>query len=384
MMRRGRGDESPHWMTLGANIGPMAGPAIAKGSILAYRVYDAGEEIALDLAEERLPDAKRVVLQGSLAEGLVIAVRPLEIRLAECELTIPGIEGVVQAKCSARLFDFGAVSVLYEIAVAPGTTFAELTPMCDALYDSPVLDEHGARHRAEVMKLLGASLEKAHDWREAESYTIVFAEEISGCTVETLARSETVAKLLLGENSDKPLAASARDDVLKNAFSYLADDLVVVDWNSALVIEPSGSRIVPHVLELATCQLLEFRYYDGLLDRELARVYDDVARAPRILRSPFNKLTRDVLRRFMELTEFTERVDNAIKAVGDFYLARVYSAALNRFRVPDWRESVESKLRLVGRAYELLKGEVEVSRNQLLEVTVVVLIMIELVQALRH
>jgi len=46
-------------------------------------------------------------------------------------------------------------------------------------------------------------------------------------------------------------------------------------------------------------------------------------------------VVRRVLRRFMELTEFTERVDNAIKSVGDFYLARVYLSAIRRFRVPD-------------------------------------------------
>ncbi len=85
----------------------------------------------------------------------------------------------------------------------------------------------------------------------------------------------------------------------------------------------------------------------------------------------------------MDLTEFTERVDNAIKSVGDFYLARVYLAAIRRFRVPEWRESVEAKLSLIARAYELLKGEVEVSRAQLLEVIVVLLILIEVVAALR-
>jgi hypothetical protein len=361
----------------------MAGPAIARGSILAYRVFDAGEEIALDEAEKLLSGGTRVALEGNLAEGLVVAVRPLEIALAECTLQIPGIEKELHAKCSARLYDFGAVSILYEIPIEPGTAFTALTPVCDALYDSPVLDEHGSHHRAEIIRKLGKSLEKAHDWREAESYTIIFAEEIDGCSVETLAKSEAVAKLLLGEQSEKPLAASSREDVLKNAFSYLADDLIVCDWNSALVIEPSGSRIVPYVLELATCQLLEFRYYDGLLDRELAKVYDDVEKAPRIVRSPFVKLTRQSLRRFMELTEFTERVDNAIKSVGDFYLARVYTAAQTRFRVPQWRDSVESKLELVRQAYDLLKSEVEVSRNQLLEVIVVVLILVELIQAFR-
>jgi hypothetical protein len=92
---------------------------------------------------------------------------------------------------------------------------------------------------------------------------------------------------------------------------------------------------------------------------------------------------RDVLRRFMELTEFTERVDNTIKSVGDFYLARVYLAAIKRFRVPEWRESVEAKLSLIARAYELLKGEVEVSRAQVLEIIVIVLILVEVVSAFR-
>lgn len=361
-----------------------SGPAIARGSILAYRVYDAGEEIVLDRAEKVLAGAKRVEWKGTLAEGIVLAVRPLEIALAKCELVVPGIEKPIHASCSAHIFDFGAVSILYEIPIEPGTGFAELTPMCDALYDAPELDEHGAMHRASIITQLGNSLEKAHDWREAESYTIIFAEEVTGCTVETIAKSEAIAKLLIGEQSPKALANEARDDVLKNGFSYLVDDLVVVDWNSAVVIEPSGSRLVAHVLELATCQLLEFRYYDGLLDRELGRLYDQIEKAPRILRSPFNALTRQALRRLMELTEFTERVDNAIKSVGDIYLARVYLAALKRFRVPDWRESVESKLKLVRDTYDLLKGDVEVSRAQLLEVIVVVLILIELVQAFRH
>jgi hypothetical protein len=357
---------------------------VARGSILAYRVYDAGDTIALDAAEKLLPRSRRAELGGPLAEGLVIAVRPLEIELADCQLEVPGIPRPLPASASARIFDFGAISVLYRIPIEPGTTIESLTPLCDALYDSAALDVRGAVHRSEIVAQLGASIEKPHTWEEAESYTIVFIEELAGGSVEALAKSESVAKLLLGETSPKPLSRAVRDDVLNNAFSYLADDLVIVDWNSALVVEPTGSPVVPRVLELATCQLLEFRYYDRLLDRELARVYDQIEKAPRVVRSPFRMKTRQVLQRFMELTEFTERVDNAIKSVGDFYLARVYLAAIRRFRVPDWRASLEAKLRLVGRAYELLKGEVEVSRAQILELIVIVLILVELVTALQR
>lgn len=359
-------------------------PRVQRGAILAYRVYDAGETIALDQAERFLPNAHRLVLGGPLVEGLVVATRPVEIPLDDCTLDVlPGGEPVT-ARCSARIFDFGAVSVLYEIPIAAGTALDDLVPLCDALYDSTVLDAHGAKHRGEITAALGTSITGVHRWEEAESYTIVFVEELAGATAASLATSETVAKLLLGEQSKRALAAGAREDVLRNAFSYLEDDLVVVDWNSALVIEPSGSRVVPHVLELATSQLLEFRYYDGILDRELAEVYDEIERTPRLFKNPFSRRTRDVLKRFMDLTEFTERVDNAIKSVGDFWLARVYLAAQRRFRVPEWRESVEAKLRLVERGYELLKGELEVSRTQLLELTVVVLILVEIVAAFQR
>ena len=370
------------------DAGETPSAVIERGRILCYRVYDVGDTIALDVAE-RLLGAKRVQMGGPLVEGLVIPVRPLELALDACPVEIA--KRLLTATCSAHVFEFGAISILYDLPIEPGTALEALTPLCDALYDAPELDRLGQQHRGEVMKRLGASIETPHEWNEGETYTVIFIEKLACATdeahrasVAALATSETVAKLLLGETSATPLSAATRDDVLKNAFSYLVDDLVVIDWNSALVVEPSGSRIVPFVLELATSQLLEFRFYDRLLDRELKTVYDTVETArPRVLRSPYGRLVRKVLRRFMELTEFTERVDNAIKSVGDVYLARVYLSAIRRFRVPDWRESVEAKLALVARAYELLKGEVEVSRAQILEIIVVVLILVELVTALR-
>ena len=356
---------------------------IEKGNILCYRVFDAGDTIALDVAEGRL-GARRVEMGGPMFEGLVMPVRPLELELGTCSIRFDGLDRTLHAHCTARIFEFGAISFLFDFTIEPGATLEVLTPLCDALYDAPELDAEGLRARGMLVERLGDSLEKPHQWRECESYTIVYVERLSGTTVAQLGESAQLAKLLLGETSPQSLSTATRTDVLRNSFSYLADDLVVIDWNSALVVEPSGSRVVPFVLELATSQLLAFRYYDGILEQELARVYDYVEKArTRILRSPYGALMRKVVRRFMELTEFTERVYNTIKSVGDFYLARVYESALGRFRVPEWRESVESKLGLIARAYELLKGEVEVSRAQLLEVIVVLLILVEVVAALR-
>ena len=65
--------------------------AVERGKILAYRIFDAGEEIALDVAEERIPGSKRLEIGGPLVEGLVIAVRPLEIDLDSCDITLPRV-----------------------------------------------------------------------------------------------------------------------------------------------------------------------------------------------------------------------------------------------------------------------------------------------------
>jgi hypothetical protein len=361
--------------------------AIVRGKLLCYRVFDAGDTIALDAAEARIANARRLVLGGPLVEGLRIASRPLEVDMGEREIEIAALKTTLRAPVTAHVFEFGAVSFLYEVPLDAGAKLSQLTAFCDALYDARELDADALRVLGTLTRELGDTIEKSHPPiapLEPENYTVIFAQEIADASLTEISRSETTAKLLLGETSDRHLSAAVKDDILRNAFSYLADDLVVVDWNSALVVDPSGSLIVPHLLELATSQLLEFRFYDQLLDAELTRVYAHVEKnRPRILSSPYGALTRNVLRRFMELTEFTERVDNAIKSVGDVYLARVYVAAINRFRVPAWRDSVESKLGLVGRAYRLLKQEVESTRSQILEITIVILILAELLAAVR-
>lgn len=362
---------------------------IERGSILAYRIFDVGATIVLDAVEKRVSSTRRFEKSGPI--GLVIPVRPLEIALGDCEIVVPFLGARLRGDLKAHVFDFGVVSFVYEIPIEAGTSFEDLVPLCDALYEAGELDEHGSEHRSDLLRRIGDSVEKPHDWSEAETYTVIFVETLrerepgQQLSLDKLARSEIVAKLLLGETSKTRLGNAEREDVVRNTFSYLHDDVVVVDWNSALVIEPNGSRIVPFILELATSQLLEFRYYDKLLDIELARLYEHVGkRGPSLLRSPYRSLTRNVMKRFLEITEFTERIDNTIKVVGDFYLARVYLSAIGRFRVPDWRESVETKLRLVARVYQLLKGDVDTSRAQFLELIVIFLILAEVIAALRH
>ncbi len=81
------------------------------------------------------------------------------------------------------------------------------------------------------------------------------------------------------------------------------------------------------------------------------------------------------------MTELTERVDNALQVTEDVYLARVYAAALDLFRVPTVTAAVHRKLAIVRDTYAALYDEASGIRAELLEVAIVVLILIELVLA---
>ncbi|HEU4408145.1 MAG TPA: hypothetical protein VFS43_22980 [Polyangiaceae bacterium] len=369
----------------------MSDATIERGKVLAYRVFDVANEIALDAAERRLAGQKvkrrmRLGKEGA-AEALVFTSLPLEVGLGRRPVRLQGRE--LEADLFARVFEYGAISIAFEFDVEPGTTFAALTPLCAEIYEAPALEEAGRREAAELLALVGDAAESPRVWGGVETYTVIFVEALEGAPMPARLRSsDALAKLLLGERADKGLSEDRRRDVLGTALSYFDDDLVIIDWNSAFVLEPGGGRQIPEILEFATSQLLEHRYYDSILDRELLRIHDEVARARprfRLLRSPYAALAREVLRRLVELWEFTERVDNALKVIGDFYLAHVYQAAVRRFRIPAWQASLNEKKELVRQAYELLKGDVDIGRSTALEIVIVLLILFEVVNTLvRH
>jgi hypothetical protein len=356
------------------------------------RVFDVGDEIALDGAQRVLADAgSRAKLPGNAAHAFVVASPPIDVPLGTRRTKVLKDSPERDVTMSARLYDYGAISISVEIELAPGTDLASLLPTCAEIYESPLVDDAARTEVESILARLADSgcVQGARVWRGSETFTIIFLEKLDGDphVAEVLAWPQ-LANLLSGEPTSKPLSDEQRQDILKHAHSYFRDDLVIVDWNSAFVLEPTGTRVVADILDFATSQLLELRYYDGILDRELARIYDDLAAVRRrspVFASSYRKLAHALLRRLLELMEFTERVDNALKIIGDFYLARVYGSAVQRFRIRDWQASTDAKQALLSQAHGLIRSEIEARRSTILELVVILLIVIEVVLALiRH
>ncbi|WP_434386194.1 hypothetical protein [Melittangium boletus] len=354
---------------------------LEKAHVLCYRTFDIAEEINLELARRVVSaDARRLKLGRDNSQYLQLPNPPLAFELGRRALALRG--GPVTVDVTARLFDHGAASIILRVPVTPGTRLDALTALADELYDSVALEELALELIESVRQTIAPAILLPHLWDQNESYTVLFVERLQGNpSAEELVARADLARLLLGEVGNRPLSTRERESVTQARFSYTVDDLVVVDWNSAFVYEPSGSNDIPDLLEVANAQLLEFRYYDHLLDAHMGRIHDQVQARRNdwraLLRSPYRGLARETLTTLVDLNEFVERVENSLKIIGDFYLAKVYEAAIRRMRIPAWQASVTRKQQLLTQTYSLLKGEVDTARSLTLELMIVVLIILE-------
>src|SRR5262249_47412401 len=157
----------------------------------------------------------------------------------------------------------------------------------------------------EIAQLIKDAIKKANEWDFFEDYTIYFLEDVPGLSkASDLTARSAVPELILGEPKEK-LSPKSRDGILDFAYQYSENDLAVIDWNSAIVLEPSGSRDLPDVIEFALTQLLEFRYYDDLLDRRLMELYDSIELGKHsLLRTDFAKISHEANSRYIEFSEF--------------------------------------------------------------------------------
>jgi hypothetical protein len=141
-------------------------------------------------------------------------------------------------------------------------------------------------------------------------------------------------------------------------------------------------------LQIANVQLLEMRVYDELLDAELPKMRSLLERASGhrnfLTARRYASLARRLLTLVAEVTELTERVDNALQVTEDVYLARVYAAAMELFRVPNVTAAVDRKLAIIRETYTALHSEAAGARAEVLEIAVLVLIAVEVVLSLIH
>jgi hypothetical protein len=363
-------------------------PVVTAGAAIAVRLFDIAYAIDLAKVETVWAARARPVSRGRLTatppKAMAFDVPPVSLTLDPVMLVLDGAQ--VRAEVTARVYDFGAVSISLRVPVRdlPWTSFVTQVNALD-LAAGDKQSEPWVGLLDTLRTAIVPALIRAESSGLQEDYLIGvvhgFDEPMSA---EVLQQRVDLVPLLSGER--RGLSEGARRDLLRQRFSYYTDDLVVLTWDRAFICEPRGDSDVMDVLEVANAQLLEMRYYDELLDDELPRMYDLVEAERRKFAPLAARRYANLARRFhtvvAEVTELTERVDNALQVTEDVYLARVYSAALELFRVSTVSAAVARKLSIIRDTYSALYDEASSSRAELLEVLIVLLIVVEIVLAI--
>src|SRR5437016_1038346 len=123
-------------------------------------------------------------------------------------------------------------------------------------------------------------------------------------------------------------------------------------------------------------QLEEFRATDQRLDRYLDRMYDDLER--RFRWGPSAATLRALRRLRVDVAKLTDEVTHITKFFGDWYLARVYLNARDRFYLDQWRASVEQRLAQLDKLYSVVHAEVNEQRMLWLEIIIVIFFALDL------
>jgi hypothetical protein len=353
------------------------------GTLHVFLALDWGDEILLDQARQLVP-AESLVLLRRRRTPTWFSYQPAPLYLALDPITLPLAEiGKVEVRPGLTLFDFAAVSVAVRVPFS--LTEEQLRGLASTLAEpTQLIQGLQAAVRPLYERLQPAIREPS--WSEGflEEYFVFQFPHDPPVAAEgkPLASSlEWVANLVHLESGG--LSQEESSEALRLRLSYSRTDLLIVDWAAAALFDRECDETL-QALEFANLQLVEFRSIDQRLDKSLAE-------AEKLIRSltqtwlPFWRLFGRPLRRVgefkVEANHLFERTGNALKLVGDPYLARAYRLASARFHLETWEQSILRKLSVAEGIYQVVATQAGAFRTEFLEALIVLLIVIEIVLA---
>lgn len=350
---------------------------IRAGHITALYLFDIAEEIDLAAVAEVLQaQPTRARFEPKSYAPAYLQYQTAPILIDSPMLDLPEIAG---CRPRVKVFDYGVISISLSRPFAGG--WEELAAASARLGDIEQQVEDLSRT---IWRKLAAALVKGRPPDLGEDYVIFAITELSErLTADELVtrHGRAIAAILRGERD--PLSAQERDEVLRHRLSYLASDLIVPTWSTAFVYDTdAGVQEALEIFELANSQLLELRYYDDLLDRELSRIYNELERPhwPDWLGGRRSRRQADELHAlFIDVNELTDKTENTLKMVGDVYAARLYTLVAARLGLAQWKRSLDEKLGTLDAIYRFTVEQVQLSRANLLELLIVLILVLELV-----
>ncbi|MGQ0615279.1 MAG: hypothetical protein ACT4PV_16225 [Planctomycetaceae bacterium] len=336
--------------------------------------FDVGQSIDFATCRERVGGAVRptdLARRSGAPTGFRLDAAPLRVAWDAGPFPVGAFRS--DGRVELELHEFGAVSVAYAIAVEG--SLAGLVELSCAISEETTLRADAEKQVDRLLAEAGNAIRHAFRAPMVEDYAVFEVRAWSG-EMEAPAFLEKhgvdVARLLRSERGR--LSAEETRDAIAFPVSYGMHDVVLADWNAALVVDPDAAATLA-VLRVANVQLLEMRFLDIQLNRALDRAYEALTSPRRSLfpGSHRRELTR-VGRLQVDGAILFERVGNALKLLGDQHLARVYRQAEARFHLAAWNADILRKLEALESIHQKMAAHASAARMEFLELLIILLI----------
>lgn len=350
-----------------------------QGEVVYIYAFDVANEIATSRVGEilaRRPSPFEIRASHGFPKDVAF-YRPLAIEPPPLTTKL----GDHAVRLLVRVYQVGVVSVAMRIAF----TADDLTGL--ESFHEPTLEggktfDTAARELcAEVCQSLRDALIQPAPLQDPEAYTIFCITDLGdepSANAWLASHRRSVAELLTQSRAGT-LSEMQVGEVLRITRSYTEQDVSVIDWDAALVVDLDGYiDDMLYVLELANLQLEEYRIMDQRLDQYLDRVYEDLSRRRQGVFIYSKTLAMLRLLR-VDVTKLNDEVTHISKFFGDWHLARVYSGAAERFYLNQWRQSVENRLSQLDNLYSVVNADINNRRMIWLELLIVLFFAIDLV-----
>lgn len=287
-------------------------------------------------------------------------------------------------RISSKIHQFGVMSMTYIIPFSNisipdlRTTLIKL----DEKYQKQSVNDAYA-----IYKQIKPFVIKPNFYHLKSTYTIIQVDidkNISGAQIKNQYGND-IAALLRFENES--LSDFQKEIIVASSIGYFKKDLIIVDNQASFMYEAQYKELLDF-FELGNIQQLELHYFDKLLDKQLATLYERKAQTlPLLSYMPFigsryfdpigdlNKLKVDI-------SVITERLESSIKLGGETYFSEIYNLIIKQLDLRSWQKSIDKKLNIIKEIRYVYQNKVDANREDLISILIITLIMIEVFLAM--
>ncbi|MEZ6003975.1 MAG: hypothetical protein R3F17_06005 [Planctomycetota bacterium] len=352
-----------------------------EGQVHVLFAFDIGFQVDLERAQSLAQESTRLhTVRSRRSAPTWFDFEPAPIRLLLKGAAETGLGFGLETDAEVILYDFGVALITF-VGSLPGT-LGELPELSRRLYADEKLPELARNCARAVLDQIRPAVERPRLHESFEDYWI-FSIRSWDRALDTdgleAGHWDLLARTV--ESETGRLSAAQVERVREGCLSYAPEDLAVIDWNAAVLLDADPEDVVA-VLKHANVELLELRVLDGELDMLLDHADETMASLAK-KRMWLNFQSQNLLQRYanvqIDAVVLFEGVNNSIKLIGNQYLARLHRLAGQRLDLPAWSANVERKIGVAEGLYQKMSDVVGARRLEVLEWVIIVLITISIV-----